>query len=413
MDAGEPSFLVQALDNAGENLVDVAPSIAPRDSGIRYASQRLREAVNEVGLQSREIQLTTAPARLRQRDGAFNLEIDLARRDAAGRIVTVLCHAQSPVAVEEAWVEAMAVRLSSFLGRHGLPEPADGRAIFREVAERVRRPRNKRALNAIWNEIKENAVSREFPEDPRQRRLLVFVDEGRRAALEMSRDGQHLLRDRSAQVLEYPLSPDLLEGSDVLDAIERRGDADVGVVLALNPLAQDHYVRLDALSGEIALKKIRLTTELCRRLGATRVHVDEVVAESQNGSSRWSAAASQTGVSGSLEWLNTELANVMRSVNVHDEFAGGEASIPDAWKLIEQHGLQHDGSLTELIDLRTGSNPLRRRVIEIVTRHEIAATQEIAVKAHAALTNLGLDRARSQDELRTYVFKLTIEFPST
>jgi hypothetical protein len=110
---------VQALDNVGTNLVQLAEELTARDDGEAV----LRSAINEVGRHSREQDIADGTARLRIANGRYNLELDLPVQDAAGRIATMLCHGRKPRYMDERWTDEFVRLAEDFLGAHDLPVP--------------------------------------------------------------------------------------------------------------------------------------------------------------------------------------------------------------------------------------------------------------------------------------------------
>src|SRR3954464_11264589 len=91
-----------------------------------------------------------------------------------------------------------------------------------------------------------------FPSEAYRRRAIVIVDDGRKDALETSLEGQRLLRDRSAVVLEAPITDDLRAAHPALGQLEAHGLLEPGQLLAQHPSYPDRYLPADALGAEVA-----------------------------------------------------------------------------------------------------------------------------------------------------------------
>jgi hypothetical protein len=422
-DRGEPSFLVQALDNVSEDLTSVAEWVIPRNASPETAVVQLRESINNVGVKAVEQPMQTEGSRLRVHRGLFNLELDLDLRDTAGRRVAVLCHARVPDRQDGGWSRAMSWRLTRFLAEHDLPQAAQAMQAFtetklltttssvaRSVGAFLFRLLARFGLEPLWTET--IAMAPDAPDPLTGRRLLVFVGPGRRDALQASLEGKTLLRDPSAEVVEYPVAPDVLEASPILTRLAGRGEIDSNAVLVLHPHVPGRFVQLAEFADVVALSKIRITTDLCRRLGASRVSVEEATVDSAAGEAKWSVKAGNETADASVAVEQSHLEELMRSVETHDVYDGGPPNTESAWELLRTHGLEDDEEFRELIALRQGENPLRSRTIQVRTRTEVAKARGLVAKVRVALPTVGVEVETSSREMRSYFFKLTVEFPT-
>jgi hypothetical protein len=251
-----------------------------------------------------------------------------------------------------------------------------------------------------------------FPEDPRERKVIVVLEQSRRDSLQGIGSYERLERDGSAHILELPVQSAEADLTPVLQRLMRRDDFRSGATYLQSPFDAENYFDLDAFSQEVARRKIRITTELSRRLGASRVHITEATEESIEGRSRfrWSADAPAVPASGHIKGSSTDLDLFMRSVNIIDRFSGGEADVDAAAVWLRQNRVDEDDELQELIALRTGDNPLLSREMVVVTRHEIEAASKRVATVKAALGKVRAEWSRTTSDLAVYSFNLTIEF---
>jgi hypothetical protein len=419
----EPSFLVQALDNVGDDLTSIAGWVTSRKDSHEKAVIRLRESINDVGVKAVEQPMQTEGSRLRVHRGLFNLELDLGLRDAAGRRVAVLCHARVPQRQDVRWPAAMSWRLDRFLEQNELPVARQAPRAFaetklltttssfaRSVGAYLFRILARLGLEPLWRET--IAMPPDAPDPFAESRLLVFVGPGGSDALGASLEGKGLVRDPSAGVVEYPVAPDVLDASPILKRLHGRGDLDANAVLVLHPHFPGRFVQVAEFGDAVALSKIRITTDLCRRLGASRVSVEEATVDSSAGEAKWSATAGNETADASVAVESSHLEELMRSVETHDVYDGGPPNVESARELLRAHGLEDDEEFCELIALRQGENPLRSRTIQVRTRTEVAKAKGLVAKVRVALPKVGVEVETSSREMRSYFFKLTVEFPA-
>ena len=154
-----PSFLVQALDNAGSNLVEVTEDYLLCQAEDVGEERALRESIASVARHASDRSVAAGEARLRVTGGRYNLEIDLPKQDAAGRTVVVLCHGQRPYAGDLAWRRDFQIALERFLEAERLPTPRDLDRILAEAQRALDRDgsvqqRTSDILSGVWRFVR-------------------------------------------------------------------------------------------------------------------------------------------------------------------------------------------------------------------------------------------------------------------
>jgi hypothetical protein len=412
------SFLVQSLENVGEDITSIAPAIGDRAVSAAIRQRALMERVDRVSIEGRSLASPSSRVRLRQLRREFVLEVDLLDRDSAGRIVPVLCYGELLESGSSDWPQQVAVSLEAFVRSSGLTIDDELSSTVAVATQTLIDNRPQSLLGSIGRRIASNFSSvtpdstGPLPARPEERRMIVALTEGEKEALRASTEGERLRRDASVALVTIPVRQAAIDASPVLGDLERVGALERGAVLLQSPFDPNRYFPAETAAAELAATKLQVTSDLCRHLGAETVELTEVTLESRAGTARYQAKAQRGLLEAETEHSRTELQSFVKRVQLHDRFRGGPPDLARAHELLARSGIG-DPHLLHLVKLRGEGNPLLEREFDLSTSEEVGRANRWIAKAAAALTRFEASARTTADEIAVYELTLRVTFPDS
>jgi hypothetical protein len=214
-----------------------------------------------------------------------------------------------------------------------------------------------------------------FPENPRNRRALVVIEQSVWKRLDDEPEARALLRSPEVTVLPSNLSARML-GVRVLG-----GDLNPNRVYLQNPFRPEHYVEAADAEGAFALDRQHHYLQLCQHLGAMEVEVLHV--ERLRTSQEESAAfgESKHGVGAKMTASQGIDQELQRSLQTKATFATPATDIAAASRMLSEYRLEGDAEFSHLIELRSAPNPLTA----IETEYSVTSSSRSVLKLGVAL----------------------------
>jgi hypothetical protein len=241
--------------------------------------------------------------------------------------------------------------------------------------------------------------------------MILVVGDNEYDDLQITTAGEHLVRDDTVSILRWPLEPATLERSTTLDRLDGQGLLELNAVLLQSPYDPERYLTAIDATTSIAHTKLLTTVELCRRLGACSVTVEEIRISTVKGSARWRGDLSADVAGGRADSTRMQLETFVQRTRLADESPGGPPDIDGASELLRNARLTADDDLVALIGARTGSNPIASRHFHLTTSSEASNVRRRL--AQVRLLPLGIGAAVDQAEERSavYDFDFAVAFP--
>jgi hypothetical protein len=250
-----------------------------------------------------------------------------------------------------------------------------------------------------------------FPSDPEKRRVIVPLTESESVRANDNRDLRSLLAGRGVAMLRLPVDADpKAAGSPVVQALSAAGLVENRVVLVQSPLRPERYVPAHDAADALAREKYMLGVRLYQRLGARRVAIEEVerVTDGHSISLRMSGTHNGLGAGGSVEYAR--LTELMRSIEMSHEFAGGEPNLNAARALLLGVGLSDDLHLGGLVEMRHEDNALLRQRVKVGTARENERIRGWLGEALVPLNRIVFGGSTSALGSTNYTFVFDVQF---
>jgi hypothetical protein len=254
-------------------------------------------------------------------------------------------------------------------------------------------------------------MNRQPLDDPRRRLAIVVVPELEYDDLRITTAGERLLRDDSVAIVTWPLESTQLSSLPVLDRLDGDGLLEPGAVLLQSPYDPDRYLTPTAATPSIARAKLLATVELCRRLGASQVRVEEITVTSHGESAKWTAEGAGQLVGAQTGSARSELGTFVQRTQLSDTFPGGTPDIGAATELLTGARLTSDDNLTALVTARTGSNQILARHFHVTTSHESARVRQRLASIEAVPLRATGGREGFVAHASVYDFQFEVTFP--
>jgi hypothetical protein len=210
---------------------------------------------------------------------------------------------------------------------------------------------------------------------------------------EISQDPKHvaLLEDTHAVIIPFSVQPvaneQLVETlRAILFASQQLAP---NALLVKNPYETASYERADHAIEAFASAKYHALANVARLLGAKEVQVKEVKAERQTSGWKVELRAKFPGASGSAETSNEVTKKIEAQLEAVMKFPGGAPAVVDAAEYLVRRTLAHDQQLRDLVEMRSGTNPITHYTVKLSGMRESSANLKSALK----IANAGPVRA--------------------
>jgi hypothetical protein len=246
---------------------------------------------------------------------------------------------------------------------------------------------------------------------PREsRRVILVADRDTLRSARRNPDLVDYLDSEEAAVIEIP--GDLGTGDPLVQRLSRENRLVPGTLLVQSPYDIDRYEAADDAVAEFAVAKFMLLTEICQKLGAESVDVDNLKTESREHHVEGDLKIKTPVQSFEASTVYSEEQRIRDRLELHDTFRGGPPDVEVANKVLAAAGLQSDTELTSLIALRAGDNTLVKRTIRLSLTKESSQNLRVAAKwAGFKLSNVSSNFAMRVHQNNEVILAATITFP--
>jgi len=212
-----------------------------------------------------------------------------------------------------------------------------------------------------------------------------------------------LLEDADAMVIPQTAKPRFQEERVAL-LRELLSDSDqlaAGVLLIRNPYETASYEHAAQAIEVFTSAKFHALANLSRLLGATAVEFREAKVELKN--SKWRAGLGvDVPAFGADAKASKEMSKkIEKHITAEMTFPGSAPAIDEATKYIARRNLSNDQQMNDLVDLRTGENPIGSYKVTLNGTRESAANFKSALKIANAGPLKAIDVGAS--------FKMTVD----
>jgi hypothetical protein len=231
----------------------------------------------------------------------------------------------------------------------------------------------------------------ELPENPNKRKAIVFLDKHIRDDIERTKklyDGKDfnltdhiglekgltgfiesfiemrkLEESTNIAVLAYFKGDE--KKSPLYQSLDKDGLLGDGMVLWQSPYDVNHYEEardVDSFLQSNALQKYQLFSELCGKLGATRIYGKQFEIANDGENTQIDGKTSYKAVSGEFQRNSSWENNVRQELELEDTYSGNSnPNIEEARKFLIDNNLSTDRVFSSLVSGRAGENKILSR----------------------------------------------------
>ena len=247
-----------------------------------------------------------------------------------------------------------------------------------------------------------------IPEESWKRSAIVILDQHAIERCSYEADSQDLLLNEEVSVVAFPFE----QSHRIVDDLRDKGLLRPGKTLIQSPYNLEEYEDIEAAPERFALEKYMLFSEVCRRLGASRVEVKRV--EAQRHKKKWSieTEGGYRAVGAEVEVENESLQRLKDELTLENLFEGGNPDAEYAEKLLREKRLWGDPSMKGLVQLRRGEkNQLKKHSMTINLSRESEGKMDVVSQITVpSFLNLKADFDRVVKNKQTYTIEVVVEF---
>jgi len=217
-----------------------------------------------------------------------------------------------------------------------------------------------------------------------------------------------LLVNEDVQVVTYPV----VQPKGFMRDLDDRGLLRPGTVLVQSPYERDHYAPLVEAEQSFAIAKRMYFSELCMKLGAKEVKVDQIAIRTRKGTSTFDVDASKGGIKFEGKRERESLEKISSEMTLKDRFEGGQADIKAAEEMLRRTKLLGDPNMYSLFEMaKAENNKLQERTLTIdLTRESQDVIRLAASLAIPAYVDINTKYKKNVNETEQYTLTLTVKF---
>ncbi len=224
------------------------------------------------------------------------------------------------------------------------------------------------------------------------------------------------LEDREALLIPYSLPPEATEDEVVAtrELLRSSGQLASGALLIQNPYDEKSYVPASEALETLAVAKYHHLAVVASLLGAQELRVTDAKVERKNSDTRGSAKAAVKGVGVEADASMQYASELEAHLKLETDFGGSAPEPDDAMDYIRAHNLVADHSVTALVTLRRGKNPVLRYQLTMDATRESQRNITSALgltKALPKLIELNGNFARTAEAVSSIKITTEIKFP--
>lgn len=193
-----------------------------------------------------------------------------------------------------------------------------------------------------------------LPVSPSARKVVFVLREEDVDRCSYEEEAGNIFSDGQVSVLPYPWESENANSTASQNIIQI--DPHPGAILIRNPYNFDLYTYADTARDDFAKEKYNIFIELCRRLGASSLKIEETKIISEDKSQQASIKGNSVARGAQAEIETNTLNRFREFFSKEIKFSGGEADIDGALKHIRKNNLSNDSDFVSLINLRDGGN---------------------------------------------------------
>lgn len=221
---------------------------------------------------------------------------------------------------------------------------------------------------------------------PRRPRSVLVVEDNFYHRLASDPDDISLLEDRDAMIVPYSAKPDFHHSvvNALRDMLLDSGQLIPGALLVKNPYETASYEFAEHAVESFASAKYHALANTARLLGAREVRFLEAKASSTTMRAGGSAKAKVAVVDVNADATQELAKKLGERLEGHLTFPGSDPSTDEATAYLQRRNLANDQQLKDLIEMRTGRNPIQAYQMTLSGTRESTAALKSALKISAA-----------------------------
>lgn len=224
------------------------------------------------------------------------------------------------------------------------------------------------------------------------------------------------LEDREALLIPYSLPPEATEDEVIAtrELLRSSGQLASGALLIHNPYDEKSYVPASEALETLAVAKYHHLAVVASLLGAQELRVTDAKVERKNSDTRGAVKAGVKGVGVEVDASMQYASELEAHLKLETDFGGSAPEPDDAMDYIRAHNLVADHSMTALVALRRGKNPVLRYQLTMDATRESQRNITSALglaKALPKLIELNGNFARTAEAVSSIKITTEIKFP--
>jgi len=224
------------------------------------------------------------------------------------------------------------------------------------------------------------------------------------------------LENREALVVPYSLPPEANEDEVIAarEILRSSGQLASGSLLVQNPYDEKSYVPAAEALETLAVAKYHHLAVVASLLGAQELRVTDAKVERKNSDTRGAVKAGVKGVGVETDASVQYASELEAHLKLETDFGGSAPEPDEAMDYIRAHNLVGDHSMTALVALRRGKNPVLRYQLTMDATKEsqrnITSALSLA-KALPTLIELNGNFTRTAEAVSSIKITTEIKFP--
>ncbi|TFB66161.1 hypothetical protein [Cryobacterium sp. Hz9] len=247
-------------------------------------------------------------------------------------------------------------------------------------------------------------------------RSVLVADDRLYRAISQNPDSVTLLEDLDAMVIPYSGRAEVNEqqSASIREVLLAAGQLISGALLIRNPYETASYEFAEYAIESFASAKYHALANVARLLGAREIHVvDAKVAHTVAKSGAGVKAKIPAG--GAEAEISKEVSKKLEErLEGHMKFPGAEPAPEDALVYLRRRNLSNDQQLRDLVEMRTGANPISHYKVTLSGTRESAANLRSALKIANAgpvkAVDIGASFSKTAESISSIEITIEIAF---
>ena len=214
-------------------------------------------------------------------------------------------------------------------------------------------------------------------------------------------------------VSSKPLAHDV-EVQRVRNLLAEKGQLTAGTLLIRNPYETAEYENADIAMESFANAKYHAFANVSRILGAKSVHFVDAKVERNTSSQGGNAKFTLAWFKGNADVKKEISKKLDQRIEGHMKFSGGAPALDEARDYLNRRNLGHDQQMRDLVDMRSGINPIVDYTMKLSGTKEaaenFACALSIAASAPVKALSIGANFTKTARAISSIEMTTKIQF---